>query len=72
MACGFVITQRLKPLYFIEVKWKDAHISPSLKYMKTRFPKVTAIQVVAECEREYQSPDGIQVLSATTFLKKWI
>lgn len=68
----FVITQRLKPLYFIEVKWKDAHISPSLKYMKTRFPKVTAIQVVAECEREYQSPDGIQVLSATTFLKKWI
>lgn len=37
-----------------------------------RFPQVTAMQVVPECEREYQTPDGIQVLSAITFLKKWI
>lgn len=64
----FVITENLDPVYFIEVKWKDAAISKGLRYLKKRFPEAKAMQVSAVGEKDYVTTEGVRVLPALKFL----
>jgi hypothetical protein len=42
----FVVTENLKPLRFIEVKWSDAPVSKSLLYMMKKFPGTEGFQMI--------------------------
>ena len=64
----FVITEDSNPIFFIEVKWKDAEIVKGLKYLKKRFPNAKAFQISAEGKKDYLTPDGIRVCPALKFL----
>ncbi len=65
----FVILENRKPIQLIECKWKDATVSPSLKYMKERFPACEAWQLLATGKKDFVSPDGIRVCPAVVFLR---
>ena len=64
----FVITERTKPLKFIECKWTDSEVSSGLKYLKERFPKVDSWQISAVGKKDYISKEHIRVCPATKFL----
>ncbi len=64
----FVVTEKLLPVQFIEVKWSDAEISRGLKYLKKRFPAADALQISAKGKKNYVTADGIHVLPALRFL----
>ena len=64
----FVITEKRKPITFIECKLSAREISKSLRYFQERFPETEAIQVVEKLDREYLSGDGIRVVPALQFL----
>jgi uncharacterized protein len=64
----FVITENLKPLQFIEVKWSDAPVSKSLLYLQKKFPGTEAYQIHCTGKKDYVTPEGIRVLPAVRFL----
>jgi predicted AAA+ superfamily ATPase len=68
----FVITENRKPLTFIECKWKDELLHPALSYLKKKFPDTDAFQISASGQKEFITPDGIQVCNAIQFLKTLI
>ncbi len=65
----FVITENGKPTLFIECKWFDDAVSKPLIYLKKKFPDIPAWQLHAVGKRNYQTPEGIRVDSALSFLK---
>jgi predicted AAA+ superfamily ATPase len=64
----FVITDRTKPILFVECKWADAAIDKSLHYLKTKFPDAAAWQLSATGTKDYQNAEGIRVAHALTLL----
>ncbi len=64
----FVITENKKPLCFIEVKLSEKTISPSLNYLKKKFPNVKAFQILYDSPHDFQSDLGIRVGSAYKLL----
>ncbi len=69
----FVIVERSgKPLAFVECKWDDAPLDPSLRYLRQRFPSVPAWQVSAIGQRDHVTPEGIRVAPATVLLRELI
>lgn len=68
----FVVTEKLKPIQLIEVKWSDVEISRGLRYLKQRFPEAYALQVSATGKKDYVTADGIRVLPAIEFLNTLI
>ncbi len=69
----FVIVERSgKPLAFVECKWDDAPLDPSLRYLRQRFPSVPAWQISAVGRRDYVAPEGIRVAPATVLLRELI
>ena len=58
-----------KPIRMIECTTSDAAINRGLKYLKARFPDCEAYQISATGRKIYQSPQGIRVCDAVTFLK---
>ncbi len=69
----FVIAERSgKPLAFVECKWDDAPLDPSLRYLHQRFPSVPAWQISAIGRRDYVTPEGIRVAPATVLLRELI
>jgi len=64
----FVITEKGKPIRFIEAKLKHKSVSQSLKYLGERFPGAQAIQVVLHDDVDVVTKDGIRVVKASTFL----
>ncbi|MFN0317254.1 MAG: ATP-binding protein [Burkholderiales bacterium] len=64
----FVMTHDGKPVGFVECKWDDAEVSPSLRYLHQRFPGVPAWQISAVGTKDYETPDGIRVTPAGTLL----
>ena len=68
----FVITAGKKPIQFIECKWNDAPISPSLKYMKERFPSCESWQISAIGKKDFVGDLGIRACPATIFLSTLI
>lgn len=66
----FVIVSGKTPIKFIECKWGDDSISPSLKYMKERFPSCEAWQISATGKKDFIGDLSIRVCPATEFLIK--
>lgn len=67
----FVVTERRRPLWFIEAKSSDTEVSQSLRYLHLRFPSAEAWQLSLAGRRDYQR-DGIRVCSALPFLRRLV
>ncbi len=63
----FVLSENEKPQKFIEVKLRDKHITPSLKYFSTRYPDVESIQLVHNLRQE-EEKESIKILNASRWL----
>ena len=68
----FVLTENRKPFRFIECKWEDAEINPSLNYLKARFPETDAWQISAVGKKDYVSSKGVRAAPASLLLKTLI
>jgi hypothetical protein len=68
----FVVTERGKPIQFVECKWSDANIDHGLRYLRGKFPAVDAWQISAIGTKNFQSPDGIRVARAIEFLRQLV
>jgi len=68
----FVVTRNKKPFLFIECKWNDTEISPSLLYLKKRFPECEAWQISATGKKDFISDLQIRVCPAFIFLANLI
>jgi uncharacterized protein len=64
----FVVTERRQPRLLVECKRSDTTVDPSLRYLHGRFPDAQAWQLSAEGRRDFQTPEGIRVAPALTFL----
>ena len=66
----FVIVENGRdPIAMVECKLGDDSPGKGLKYLKARFPHVTAWQVSAHGSRDYVSPEGIRVAPAVRLLR---
>jgi predicted AAA+ superfamily ATPase len=65
----FVVTDKGKPILFVEAKVSDAEVDRGLRYLAQRFPGVPAYQVSAQGRRDHTSDAGVRVCPALTFLK---
>jgi predicted AAA+ superfamily ATPase len=65
----FVITEGKRPTHFIECKSSGKVASPSLRYLKARFPAVSAIQVSLDKDVDIMTKEGVRICSAHLFLK---
>ena len=68
----FVITEKRKPILFVECKWGDAEPSPSLRYLKARYPSVHAEQIHGTGKKDYETREGIRVRPARAFLRSLV
>lgn len=68
----FVVTERGRPLRFVECKWSDADVDPSLRYLRAKFPGVEAWQISATGRKDYQTAEGIRVAPAVELLKSLV
>lgn len=60
----FVVTERKMPLLFIECKLSETTISPHLRYLKNKFPKVPSYQLTYDSKKDFQTPEGIRLVDA--------
>jgi predicted AAA+ superfamily ATPase len=65
----FVIVKDRKPIHFVECKHSETDAGLALRYLKKRFPQVTATQVILEGDIDFKTRDNIRVCSAYHFLK---
>jgi len=65
----FVIMEDNTPVHFIECKSSGKAQSPSLRYLKVRFPSVLATQVTLDKDVDLETKEGIHICSANLFLK---
>lgn len=68
----FVITRNNKIEVAIECKYDSTKISSHLKYLKSKFPNILAIQLSQEDDINYVSKDGIKIISAYKYLSELI
>jgi predicted AAA+ superfamily ATPase len=68
----FVLVEDEKPIHFIECKQSERQISPPLRYLKQRFDKVPATQVILPKGVDLTDKDDIRICSADIFLKNWL
>jgi len=68
----FVIVENRLPVLFVESKLSETKASPSLRYLKNRFPLVKATQVVLEKDLDLIDKEGIRICSANHFFKDLI
>jgi predicted AAA+ superfamily ATPase len=67
----FVVTERRKPIAFVECKYGDDSVSAGLRYLKARFPEVAAVwQVSATRQRDFVSAEGIRVAPAWRLMRE--
>ena len=66
----FVITDRGKPIHFVEAKFSDADFSKGLKYLKSIYPATRATQVHFQGKKDFVSASGIEHIPAYKFLKE--
>lgn len=65
----FVVVDKRSPTLLVECKSSDTAVDPALRYLKARFPGAAAWQIAAEGKKDYQTPEGIRVAPAVTFLR---
>jgi len=68
----FVLTEDGVPVGFVECKWGDTDVSPSLRYLSQRFPGVPAWQVSAVGNKDFETPGGIRVAPAAVLLSQLV
>lgn len=68
----FVLTEDGKPTLMVECKRGDDGVSPSLRYLKGKFPHCPAWQVSAVGAKDYVTPEGIRVCPALRLLKSLV
>ncbi len=64
----FVVAENGRPVLLVECKSSDRELSPSLRYLKQRFPGASAWQVSAAGQRDYVTREGIRVAPALALL----
>jgi hypothetical protein len=64
----FVITEKRRPVLFVECKWSDAEVDKSLRYLKAKFPKTDTWQISATGKKDYLSKEGIRMAPAIRLL----
>jgi hypothetical protein len=65
----FVVVERREPVLLVECKSSDSRPAAALRYLKERYPRAAAWQIAAEGHNDYQTPEGIRVSPAVTFLQ---
>lgn len=68
----FVIIEDGIPIHFIECKKSGKEVTPSLRYLKQRFPKVHTTQVSLEKEGDFITRENIRICSAGVFLREFV
>lgn len=68
----FVLLEDGKPIHFIECKRSQKDVSPSLLYLKRRFPGVKATQVLLEKDIDLLTKDDIRISSGHIFLQDFV
>jgi uncharacterized protein len=68
----FVLTRGARPVGFVECKWDDSQVSPSLRYLRQRFPQVQTWQISAAGNKDYETADGIRVAPARVLLAQLV
>lgn len=66
----FVLTENKIPILFVECKMHNHQVSPHLKYLTSKFPKVPAYQLTYNSKKDYQTPEGIRVVDAYRVLNE--
>ena len=64
----FVVMEDGQPRHFVECKSRGKSVSPSLRYLKIRFPEVRSTQVSLEETADLMTKDGIRICPAHRFL----
>jgi uncharacterized protein len=64
----FVLIEDENPIHFIECKLSGKSLSPSLRFLKVRFPSVKATQITLEKDVDLMTKEGIRICSAHKFL----
>ncbi len=68
----FVILKDRRPIEFIECKFSDREINPALRYLKNKYPQVTATQVSFLPRPDTTNEIGIRHCDAVTYLREKI
>lgn len=68
----FVIVENHRPIHFIEAKVGEENPTPSLRYLKKKFPGTMATQVIHQKDVDVMTKDGIRVCSAYRFLHELV
>ena len=68
----FVIVENGDPIQFVECKLSNKEASPSLRYLKIRFPSVPATQLILEPDLDLMNKDGLRVCAAHRFLNRLV
>jgi predicted AAA+ superfamily ATPase len=68
----FVLLEEGQPLHFIDCDLNCRQPSRSLNYLKVRFPRVMATQVVLEKDLDWVTKEGIRLCSANHLLEFFI
>jgi predicted AAA+ superfamily ATPase len=68
----FVITEKTKPVLFLEAKLSNRETNSALKYLRERFPKVEAYQISLKDDRPFMDKFGIRHLPASSYLRELI
>lgn len=68
----FVQLRGRQPIRFVECKVAETAISPSLSYLRRKFPGVEAVQTIATPGIDRVARDGIRLVSADRFLGELI
>jgi hypothetical protein len=66
----FIVTENSQPVLFVESKWNDKVISPHLKYLKRKFPRVASYQVLFESRYDFVNDEGIRLGPACKLLEE--
>lgn len=66
----FVVLKDRKPILFCEVKAAERTYSSHLNYLKEKFPKVRAVQIVREPIEARMNLKGLEMLPALSFLQE--
>jgi len=68
----FIVVENGKPMQAVECKWGDQPVSPHLRYYKERFPSCGAWQIAATGQKDFETPEGIRVCPALTYLSRLV
>jgi predicted AAA+ superfamily ATPase len=68
----FVLLEEDRPLQFIQCKTSEKKVSPSLLYLKKRFPRVACAQVLLEEDTDLVTKEGVRLCSANRFLTDFV